>query len=159
VCGCDGISYSGLGAACAAGTSTSIFQGGLCGETIDANEGEFEPRWVTLCGSDAHCPGGERCCNITNICYPESDPGRCQIPPEGTRYPCTADDQCFPEGEYCAGDGCEGPGGCMNKDARSECGIRLEPVCGCNGVTYTSAACASAEGVRVDYEGECEAGE
>ena len=77
------------------------------------------------------------------------------MPPEGTRYPCTADDQCFPEYEFCAGPSCSGPGGCVAFDEESDCGIRLEPVCGCNRVTYTSTACAWAEGVRVAYEGTC----
>jgi hypothetical protein len=156
VCACDGNSYANITDACRAGTSAGVFHGGFCGDTVDANEGEFSPRWVTLCGTDAHCPSGQRCCSITNICYPESDPGRCQVPPEGTRYPCTADDQCMPDYEYCAGDGCSGPGGCTNADPDDECGVRLAPVCGCNGVSYTSPACASAERVRVAHSGACE---
>jgi hypothetical protein len=44
-------------------------------------------------------------------------------------------------------------------EAAEDCGIRLEPVCGCNGVTYTSAACAYADGVRIASEGECDQGE
>jgi hypothetical protein len=155
VCGCDGNSYPNLQTACRSGASaSSIFYGGGCGDTIDANSGEPPPRWVTLCGSDAHCASGERCCNITGICYPTSDPGRCQVPPEGTQYPCTADDQCYPGYEFCFGFGCSGPGGCANIE-NQECGVRLEPVCGCNGVSYTSAPCAAVEGVRVASEGQC----
>jgi hypothetical protein len=166
VCGCDGNSYLNVNDACRAGTSAGHFHGGACGDTVDLNadttdedENPLPPRWVTLCGSDAHCATGERCCGLTRTCYPESDPGRCLVPPEGTRYPCTADDQCLSTFEYCAGDGCSGPGGCDGFDDEEECGIRLEPVCGCNGVTYTSTACASAEGVRVASQGECPADE
>jgi hypothetical protein len=112
------------------------------------------PRWVTLCGTDAHCSDGERCCSLTGTCYPASDPARCQTPPEGTRYPCTADDQCLSGYEFCAGFGCEGPGGCIDRES-AECGVRFEPVCGCNGVSYTSAPCAYAEGVRVASREEC----
>jgi len=164
VCACDGNSYGDIGAACRAGASVGVFWGGFCGDSIDAND-PFDdatgvpPRWVTLCGSDAHCAADERCCSITSICYPVSDPGRCQLPPEGTLYPCTADDQCYSGYEYCAGDGCEGPGGCSRFDPEEQCGIRFEPVCGCDGVTYTSAPCASAAGVRVASEGECNASE
>jgi hypothetical protein len=42
----------------------------------------------------------------------------------------------------------------MDLDAADEdCGVRLEPVCGCKGVTYTSRACAYADGVRVALGG------
>jgi hypothetical protein len=43
--------------------------------------------------------------------------------------------------------------------SQGDCGVRLEPVCGCNGVSYTSAACASTEGVRVEALGMCAATE
>jgi hypothetical protein len=158
VCGCDGNSYSHIGEACRAGANhQTTYVGGGCGETIDANSfhGVSLPRWVTLCGSQTHCAAGERCCNLTGICYPESDPGRCQTPPEGTRYPCTADDQCVAGYEFCAGLGCSGPGGCVSIHENEDCGVRFEPVCGCNGVSYTSAPCAYAEGVRVASEGAC----
>jgi hypothetical protein len=155
VCACDGNSYPDIGAACHAGTYATTFYGGACGDTVDANLGEPPPRWVTLCGNDDHCANGERCCPLTMICYPESDPGRCQVPPEGTYNPCTADDQCYPDYEFCFGEGCEGPGGCAPRQ-NEECGVRLEPVCGCDGVTYTSAECAVTGGTRVASDGECE---
>jgi hypothetical protein len=159
VCACDGNSYADVGTACRSGTNVPQFRGGECGDTIDLNGGEDgPPRLATLCGVDEHCPVGMRCCALTRICYPVSDPDRCSEPPEGTYYPCTADDQCHPVYEFCSGEGCEGPGGCLNLQ-NEECGVRLEPVCGCNGVSYTSAACATAEGVRVRAEGECGASE
>jgi hypothetical protein len=162
LCGCDGNTYSDTGEACRAGaTHQNTYVGGGCGDTVDANlfSGIEPPRWVTLCGNDAHCAAGERCCNLTSICYPESDPGRCQTPPDGTRYPCTADDQCVPGYEFCAGLGCSGPGGCFSLEGNDECGVRFEPVCGCDGVSYTSAPCAYSEGVRVASEGPCAATE
>jgi hypothetical protein len=162
VCGCDGNSYPNIESACRSGTNAGYFSsypGGSCGQAVDLNDREGTPRLVTLCGSDAQCPSGELCCTLTGGCYPESDPGRCQVPPEGTRYPCTEDDQCFFAIELCVGDGCSGPGGCADLDqAMEDCGVRLEPVCGCNGVTYTSRACAYAEGVRVALQGECKPG-
>jgi hypothetical protein len=160
VCGCDGNSYLSVETACRSGANVGFFSnypGGSCGQTVDANDGEGSPRLVTLCGHDGQCRDGERCCALTGACYPASDPGRCAVPPEGTRNPCTLDEQCFPELEFCAGDGCAGPGGCLNVElADEDCGARLEPVCGCNGVTYTSRDCAYADGVRVASEGECE---
>ena len=155
VCACDGNEYADIGTACRAGANVTALARGSCGQTIDLNGGESdEPRWVTVCGSDAHCPGGERCCALTGLCYPESESARCQLPPAGTRYPCTANDQCEPEYEFCFGNGCSGPGGCARRD-NEECGVRLAPVCGCNGISYTSAPCAAAEGTRVQHDGEC----
>jgi hypothetical protein len=157
VCACDGNSYAGLEAACHAGVNVSYLASAACGQTIAANGGEFmPPRWITLCGSDAHCGPGERCCHLSNVCYPITDPGRCQLTP-GTRYPCTADEQCLPEYEYCAGAGCGTPGGCRSRQ-NDECGLRFVPVCGCNGITYTSADCAEQDGTRVAHSDECSGG-
>ena len=156
VCGCDGNSYPNVETACRAGTNPGYFHG-RCGDTIDANDGEgSSPRLVTLCRDDTQCADDERCCALTRSCYPASDPGRCQVPPDGTRNPCTADEQCFPGYEFCSGPSCAGPGGCSHRESHEEeCGVRFAPVCGCNGVTYTSDECASAEGVRVASQGEC----
>ena len=160
VCGCDGNSYPDVQTACRAGARVLPYHGAGCGETIDfgggggGGRGEVPPLRVTPCGTDANCPTGQRCCAITAVCYPSDDPGRCVAPPAGTNFPCTANDQCFP-GQYCKGDGCSGPGGCVSPGSEGDCGVTFEPVCGCDGITYTSAACASSRGVRVAATGEC----
>lgn len=110
----------------------------------------------TLCAVDSNCGSDQKCCPITGFCYPSSDPDQCRLPPEGTRSPCTSDAQCR-EYEYCFAEGCDGPGGCVPFGDQLECGVTLEPVCGCDGTTYTSAACAASRGVRVAGEGECAA--
>jgi hypothetical protein len=109
-----------------------------------------------LCGTSSDCSSGELCCAITGRCYPTTDPDQCRMPPPGTRVPCTSDAQCSSY-EYCLGDGCSGPGGCVSMGSQGDCGVTLEPVCGCDGVTYTSAACASVRGVRVASKGQCAA--
>ena len=164
VCGCDGNTYPDTQTACRAGTNTLMsYHGAGCGETIDVGggggggRGPAPPLRVTPCGTDANCPSGQICCAITAICYPADDPARCRPTPPGTRFPCTADDQCFQGAEYCKGDGCTGPGGCVSLGSQGDCGVTLEPVCGCDGVTYTSAACASTRGVRVAATGQCPA--
>jgi hypothetical protein len=162
VCGCDGNTYPDQQTACRAGTNAlSSYHGAGCGETIEiggggaGGRGDAPPLRVTPCGTDANCPSGQRCCSITAVCYPADDPDRCRLPPLGTRFPCTANDQCFQGSEYCKGNGCTGPGGCAPLGSQGDCGVTLEPVCGCDGTTYTSIACASSRGVRVAATGEC----
>ena len=161
VCGCDGNTYPDVQTACRAGARALPYHGG-CGETIDVGGGggggrggNVPPLRLTPCGADSHCPSGQFCCAITAVCYPADDPNRCVPPPPGTRFPCTADDQCYQGSEYCKGEGCSGPGGCAPLGSQENCGVTLEPVCGCDRVTYTSAACAASRGIRVAATGEC----
>lgn len=68
--------------------------------------------------------------------------------------PCTVSDDCAIE-EYCAkllGD-CDGEGTCTLRPV--VCPRSVEPVCGCDGVTYSNACYAAAAGQSVDYPGEC----
>ena len=155
VCGCDGNTYPDIQTACRAGARVTHMGGG-CGDTVQlgGGSGGGPSRQATLCGSDANCPADQLCCGITGMCFPASDPMQCRTAPEGTRAPCTSDRQCLPS-EYCFGPGCNAPGGCVPLNSQGDCGVTLEPVCGCDGTTYTSAACASSVGVRVSTEGEC----
>ena len=57
------------------------------------------------------------------------------------------------ETEYCAGEACEGPGTCEERPTL--CTREFNPVCGCDGNTYSNPCGAAAAGVRVDFEGEC----
>jgi hypothetical protein len=78
-----------------------------------------------------------------NVAYP----GEC-----GTA--CWDDWSCAP-GQYCkkpTGD-CWGPGHCQL--IPSVCPTYSDPVCGCDGVTYSNAACAAAVGVNVAFDGPC----
>jgi hypothetical protein len=159
VCGCDGNTYEDHQTACLARTNVVSVSGGGCGETVQTGGGGSSAgiREFTLCAIDENCAAGESCCAITGFCYATSDPDRCRVPPEGTRLPCTANEHCS-DYEYCQGEGCEGPGGCVSFGSESECGVTFELVCGCDGVTYTSPACAAQRGVRVAAQGECGGG-
>ena len=68
---------------------------------------------------------------------------------------CFSNDDCEPE-EFCAkalGD-CDGTGTC---ELRPEgCLAVWDPVCGCDGQTYSNACYAAMAGVSVDYLGECD---
>ena len=157
VCGCDGNTYPDIQTACRAGVNAiPVGASGACGEPrlVGGGGTSGAGRELTPCAHDAQCGAGEACCAITGLCYPPSDPDRCRLPPPGTTFPCTANDQCW-EGEYCLGDGCNGSGGCVRLGAQEDCGVTLEPVCGCDGTTYTSSACAASRGVRVASDGEC----
>ena len=157
VCACDGNTYPNYQTACLARASV---QGGVgspgaaCGTpvTIGGGGASNTAYEITPCGKHEDCASSELCCSLTARCYPKADPGQCATPPAGTTFPCTRGEQCEPY-EYCKADGCEGPGGCALKP--DDCGVTLEPVCGCDGTTYTSAACAFTRGVRVAAEGEC----
>lgn len=163
LCGCDGNTYPNVQTACRAGAAMA-YMGAECGETVQVGGGggsagaggssSSPPHWVTPCGTNDDCTiDGEVCCGITQRCYPKSDAGQCAQPPEGTRFPCTSNAQCQAY-EMCVGEGCGTPGGCVPLES-GQCGVILDPVCGCDGVTYTSADCATQSGARVKAEGEC----
>jgi hypothetical protein len=154
-CGCDGVTYPTIQAACLAGVSTLGGPGG-CGVAMDtqfapgASGAPRDP--IIYCGFDRQCPTGDKCCAITGRCYDGHIPYLCSKPPPGTMAPCLEDRQCA-GGEYCSGDGCSGPGGCIIQGG--ECDGQLKPVCGCDGNTYTSATCLRPLGVRAAHSGVC----
>jgi hypothetical protein len=161
VCGCDGNTYPNMQTACSVGVNV-VFdsRGAGCGEPNTeggAGASTIGPREYIVCGHDGHCLSGNFCCAMVGRCYAETDRDICAPGPEGTRIACRTLENCG-DGEYCQGEGCDGPGGCVRYGHEDECGVTFEPVCGCDGTTYTSVACAASRGVRVDHEGECSDG-
>ncbi len=67
---------------------------------------------------------------------------------------CTDNSDC-PEGWYCAkiDGGCEGPGMCQKRP--DACLAVWDPVCGCDGQTYSNACYAAMAGVNVAHPGPC----
>ena len=61
------------------------------------------------------------------------------------------------DGRYCAKDGCDSIIG-FCEAVPTACLAIVDPVCGCDEVTYDNACLAAQAGVNVDYEGECDAG-
>ena len=155
-CGCDGVTYKDVQTACRAGMAT-IGRLGACGVVnppgSDAAGGLRKP--VTFCGQDAQCPSGQTCCAIYGTCVDPSLPYLCSPPPPGTRVPCLQDLDCR-DREFCQGDGCSGPGGCVAGGNNGTCSGVLDPVCGCDGKTYTNESCTVPAGVRTSHNGGCE---
>lgn len=154
VCACDGNTYPNRQTACLAGTNVAPVGAG-CGEAMTVGGGGSggAPTTIVPCGSDDDCGADEACCALTRLCYPTAEPGHCGLPPDGTTFPCLTNDDC-PGNEYCWAETCDGPGGCKSR-SNDDCGVILDPACGCDGVTYTNASCAATRGVRVAHDGTC----
>jgi hypothetical protein len=155
-CGCDGNTYPDPQTACLAGVN-AVYTGAACGETImggvAGSSGMVEGPLIP-CGTDAQCPSGRFCCALVGLCYEDVDRDICIPPPEDGRVACKTNGHCA-QGEYCLGEGCESIGGCVPNPGTADCGVTIEPVCGCDGTSYTSPECAASRGVRVDHADEC----
>jgi hypothetical protein len=155
-CGCDGFNYTNVQTACHDGVST-LGRVGVCGSVVDEPPmpGDVPHDPIINCGRDDQCPTGLTCCPIYGRCLDPAVPLLCTPPPAGASRPCLTDQQCDP-GEFCNGDGCMGPGGCVRTSFSHGCAAGvLAPVCGCDGTLYTNADCAQAAGVRVRNKSSC----
>ena len=103
--------------------------------------------WDPVCGCDGNTYGNA--CEAAAAGVNVAAAGECK--PEAD---CEHDAWCD-EGEYCAKDGCSGVGLCTTPP--DACIEIYQPVCGCDGNTYSNSCYASSAGVNVLHEGECEA--
>jgi hypothetical protein len=111
-----------------------------------------------LCEDD--CPGVCGCDGATycNACQAltagvsVAPPERCAGPPTCGR----GGDVCAPE-EYCdLGDACGATDGQRCQVLPTTCSGAVDPVCGCDGRTYSNGCLANAEGVTVGFLGPCD---
>lgn len=169
VCGCDGRTY--INACIAAMLGMNIAYEGECSVSCSKNNDCSPEEYCEKV--TGNCTGNGRCQPKPTLCPPLWDPvcgcdGRtysneCEAALSGVNIDyigecaiaCSTIGDC-PSGNYCekeTGD-CSGQGVCEPRP--QGCPDVWDPVCGCNGRTYSNACEAAAVGVNVDYEGECQ---
>lgn len=97
------------------------------------------------------CPVGMRCCESRRACQPAGLSCPIDAPDAGPAL-CRSNGDCA-DAEYCEGDGCGTEGRCLARP--TVCTRDLNPVCGCDGRTYSNACVAASSGVRVRARGAC----
>jgi hypothetical protein len=142
-CACTGESYF----ACRPDRPTrgrGVCPSGDGGVTLDAG-GSFCAR--------ALCMAGTRCCEALQSCLPAGV--ACPSDPPDAGVTRCRDNSACASGQYCATTTCGGVGACA---ARPEMCTRIyDPVCGCDGRTYSNACSAAQQGMNVAARGECAA--
>jgi hypothetical protein len=169
VCGCDGVSYRNACEAQQAGVVIAhrgacqgqcfeqqdcapddccIYPAGECGGLGECQpKPDFCPLVIDpVCGCDGQ--------TYSNACFAHMDCESVAHEGECVQGACTSNADC-PDTEYCnfPGGTCGPTGQC---EARPEVCIQVfDPVCGCDGQTYSNACVAASAGVSVAHEGEC----
>ncbi len=168
VCGCDGETYGNACIARQAGIN--VDHEGVCIPTCQDNTecalDEFCSKSVNDCGGSGECRDREILCfTLSPVCGCDGETytSYCAAAEAGVNIvhtgpcappPCIDDSECSP-GEFCStqdGD-CNGAGQC--NPIPDICAANYDPVCGCDGETYSNPCYAKAAGVNVESQGVC----
>lgn len=178
VCGCDGQTYSNECEAVAAqvqiahqGECEPPFCDGFAGIPCDNGEFCLHPYgtcdwadvqgmcvpipqgcpdvWIPVCGCDGNTYSNE--CDAIAAQVQIAHPGECaQVCGGFLGIPCHPGEFCkLPIGQCC----CDHQGVCVT--IPNACPENYDPVCGCDGVTYTNECHADAASVSIDHHGPC----
>jgi hypothetical protein len=119
---------------------------GTCEEIPEVCTDEVDP----VCGCDGNTYSND--CGRRAAGVPLGQPGECGAPP----VQCESNDDCQND-EFCRKpQGVCGDQGGVCSPRPELCTENFDPVCGCDGNTYSNECAASAAGVSVKAEGECE---
>lgn len=154
-CGCDGVTYQNACDRLAVGARLAA--GNACGASDAATDVSGVDASVTPigCGSNSQCPTGFTCCAVTGTCQRDGCADCCLAPLLDGGIPCVRNEQCLNGRRYCAGEGCGTVGVCTSRPPGADCDGTLEPVCGCDGRTYSNRCWAAVGGSRVARLGAC----